>query len=159
MKEKIIKSFIEDKKSLRNICLEENLTLKVVLECLSQENLIKVHDGSRAKELFSALEGKEEFNFIIEKCGFIFEIKSIFPKASESHGYFNLSHKAPLSGHFKLENIKTIVLVDEFFFGKRSCSWLILDENFKVIFKIYVSRDEKKEHKKEQLALFESWKV
>lgn len=158
MKDIFIKSFKEDKKSIRAICAEQNVCLKDVLIVLNEAGLVKLHDGNRAKELFESLQGLGEFNYIIEKAGCIFEIKSIFPKSSESHGYYNLAHESPLSGHLSLQSIKNIAVVDEIFFGKRSCNWWLLDETFEPIFKIYVARDENKEHFKNQLELFENWK-
>lgn len=117
--------------------------------------IAKVISGEHFDELMNEIEGWSEVLIVKNTPNFIFEVQSALPKGSYAHGYYNLSHKAPLGGHIKVDSIKNIVFLSaKIVMGILSHSIIFLDENGEDIFKIYVSRDEKRNFIPEQLEKF-----
>lgn len=79
--------------------------------------------------------------FIIQHAGNVLEIKSKIPSGKHSHGYFNLEHGQPLSGHIKAELVSDICFLSLPFMGKESHSIQFFDKNGAVLFAVYVGRE------------------
>jgi putative heme utilization carrier protein HutX len=75
--------------------------------------------------------------------GSVIEVHSKIPKGSYDQGFFNLEHTAQLTGHFKVENIKAIYMVEEPSRGgdvQRQVAFY--DADGKRIFGVFVDRNE-----------------
>ncbi len=81
--------------------------------------------------------------FIMTHAGSVIEIKGQLPKGKLGHGYFNLGHGLPLSGHLYPDTIKTIGFLSLPFMGLESLSVQFFDAEGKVVFAIYVGREKR----------------
>lgn len=144
---------------------DENFTISKISESLNVKNIdiylnlpkeiATVADGDKFNEIIKNIESWGEVLIIKKTPSFIFEIKSKIPKGNHSHGYYNFSHDAPLSGHLKADDIKKIVFLSaKVVMGMLSHCILFLDENGDDIFKIYVARDKKRNFLSHQLEAF-----
>lgn len=112
-------------------------------------------------ELFDKVIGDISSNwgevlFIKITESFVIEVKTTISKGSYGHGYYNFDGTAALSGHLKASDIAKINFVDKFHRGMFSKSVEFNNEKDENIFKIFVTRDENKELKQEQVKAFDS---
>ncbi|MDR1194926.1 MAG: heme utilization cystosolic carrier protein HutX [Endomicrobium sp.] len=149
-------AFSEDKKTVRAIGREYNVSELEVIKVLDADKQARLLEKEYVKKLIEELPTLGELLFLVEHGGSIFEIKSVFPQSQESHGYCNLG-RAPFSGHLNLEKITNIGVISETMYGRRSCNWVFLGENGETVFKVYIGRDQNKELLKNQLDVFERW--
>ncbi len=98
--------------------------------------------------------------FIMTHMGNVIEIKGKLPKGKLGHGYFNLGHGLPLSGHLYPESIDSIGFLSLPFMGLESLSVQFFDAQGQVVFGIYVGRENRvliPEAKESFLSLRESY--
>ncbi len=92
-------------------------------------------------ELWAELATWPVATFIMTHAGNVIEIKGQLPKGKLGHGYFNLGHGLPLSGHLYPESIDSIGFLSLPFMGLESLSVQFFDAQGGVVFGIYVGRE------------------
>ncbi len=114
-----------------------------------------VANGDKFDEIIKDIENWGEVLVVKNTPNFIMEIKTKISSGSYQRGYYNFTHDAPLSGHLKADAIdKIIFLSAKAVMGMLSHCVLFLDKDGQDIFKIYVSRDEKRDFIKPQLEAY-----
>ncbi len=96
-----------------------------------------------------------EVLFIKITDSFVIEVKTNISKGNYGHGYYNFDGTAPLTGHLKASDIAKIDFVDKFFRGSFTKSVEFNKADGENIFKIFVTRDENRELKEEQVKAFD----
>lgn len=144
MKLEIQKLLDEDKKiSLAQIA--KNLNVEYT-EILKNAPTVREYPVEKIDDLFDILRGWEKVFLLLVTEGFVLEIKDKFPKGFYGHGFLNLHDKdSCIGGHLSVDQIRSVFLVDDIMFGRKSCSIKFYNEDKKEIFAVYVPRDEKKE--------------
>lgn len=155
MREKIEKLILENEKiSLGKVAEELKVSL---VEVLRNSPTVRKYPVEKRDKLFNILRGWEKVLLLVITPNFVLEIKDKFPQGFYGHGYLNFQDvNSSIGGHLSIEKIKEIFLVDDYMFGKKSCSIRFYDEDEKEVFAIYVPRDEKKELIKEYVDCFNS---
>ncbi len=155
MREKIEKLILENEKiSLGKVAEELKVSL---VEVLRNSPTVRKYPVEKRDELFNILRGWEKVLLLVITPNFVLEIKDKFPQGFYGNGYLNFQDvNSSIGGHLSIEKIKEIFLVDDYMFGKKSCSIRFYDEDEKEVFAIYVPRDEKKELIKEYVDCFNS---
>ncbi len=81
--------------------------------------------------------------FIMTHAGSVIEIKGQLPQGKLGHGYFNLGHGLPLSGHLYPDVITHVGFLSLPFMGLESLSVQFFDGEGRVVFGIYVGREKR----------------
>lgn len=124
-----------------------------------QKEDIKIVDGKNFDKVIADIcEKWGEVLFIKITPSFVIEVKTVISKGSYGHGYYNFDGEAALSGHLKASDIEKINFVDKFHRGMFSKSIEFNDKNNENIFKLFVTRDESLQLKKQQVELFDKLK-
>jgi putative heme utilization carrier protein HutX len=148
--------FFDNKKTIGRIGKENNVSELEVIKDLNGQQGVRLFGKESVKPLLDELSFIGEVLILVENGGSVFEIKSVFPKGQEGHGYYNLG-KAPLSGHINIDKINNIAVTAETMFGNCSRSWRFLGQDGNSVFRVYVGRNPDKTPLKEHLELFEKW--
>ena len=144
LKEEILQA-LEDKKPVMLFVLAEQFSVseKEVAENLP-ENIQSFAPKEDFETIWKELTSWEKATFILRSCGTVLEVKSVIPKGSFGHGYFNLMGDTPLNGHLKMDDLQDICFLSLPFMGLESHSVQFFDTEGKVKFAIYVGRENKK---------------
>lgn len=94
--------------------------------------------------------------FVVHTRDIVLECTGSLPTGTYGHGYYNLSGSSPIHGHIKVDNCRSIYLVDRLFHGRRSCSVQFFNNWGEPMFKIFVGRGDKRELIGNQVARFEA---
>ncbi|RIY33943.1 heme iron utilization protein [Psittacicella melopsittaci] len=133
----------------------------LIIQALPDE-FVKLLPGEQAFKLLEELTTWGNLTTIVEKDGFIWEVKAPFPTGSFARGYYNLNMgpganpELQLQGHLPEGKISQIALISKPFRGKESYAFAFILENGHVAFKIYLGRDENRNLYPEQVAKFKS---
>lgn len=152
-------TFEKDNKTIREISRNANVTELEVLRTLITSDQVALYGKDEILPLLNELSEMGTTLVIVENQGSIFEIKCRFPKGLEGYGYYNLKIEGEygLGGHVDINHINHVAVTSEIFFNKPSKAWWFIHESGRVVFKVYVGRDENGEFKPNQLTLFEKW--
>lgn len=143
-----------------------NISLSDIAKSLKIKNIVKIlrdtpspkvrsYPIDKIEELFDIFREWEKVFFLVVTPSFVLEIKDKFPKGFKAHGFLNFhDQNSSIGGHLSIDEIKEIFFVDDFMFGRRSCSIRFFDRDEKEIFAIYVPRNENKELIQEYLDSF-----
>lgn len=124
-----------------------------------QKEDIKVVAGTNFDKIIADISDNwGEVLFIKITPSFVIEVKTHISKGSYGHGYYNFDGTTALSGHLKATDIDKIRFVDKFHRGMFSKSIEFNDKNEENIFKLFVTRDEQRNLKEEQVKLFNTLK-
>ena len=118
-------------------------------------------------EIEQKIVSKENFDAIIEDIStwgkilmikitpsFVIEIKDHMPTGEYGHGYYNFNSQSSISGHLKVSDIEKIAFESKTHRGMLSHSVVFYDGNDEHIFKVFVTRDKKRELLEEQVQKF-----
>ncbi|RIY37522.1 heme utilization cystosolic carrier protein HutX [Psittacicella gerlachiana] len=131
----------------------------VIIQALPKE-FVKVISGEQAYTLLGELSTWGNLTTIVEKEGFIWEVKAPFPQGSFARGYYNLNMgpeanpELQLQGHLPENQIAHIALISKPFRGKESYAFAFILASGEVAFKIYLGRDANRQLYPEQVAKF-----
>lgn len=158
--DKQIKELVSNDDKFTVAKIAQQLGVKQVDVLLNLPNEVATWtNGSDFDEIIKNIQNWGEVLIVKPTENFIFEIRSHIPAGSYARGYYNFEHDAPLSGHLKADEIDKIVFLSaKVVMGMLSHCVLFLDKNGDDIFKIYVSRDEKREFIAHQLEAFSKLK-
>ncbi len=121
-----------------------------------QEKRISL-DGSLFDKVIEDISSNwGEILFIKITDSFVIEVKTTISKGSYGHGYYNFDGTAPLTGHLKASDIAKIDFVDKFFRGTFTKSVEFNKEDGENIFKVFVTRDENRDLKENQVKAFDA---
>ncbi len=120
---------------------EKNATEAEMIECLPEAFWEKV-DGTHFQGILTRVADWGKLTTIIHSSGSIFEFSGSFPKGSVAHGYYNLEHESSLSGHLRFDNCAAIYFITRPFRGSETRSILFTDPKGRIMFKIFLGRDE-----------------
>ncbi|MBS7823647.1 heme utilization cystosolic carrier protein HutX [Wohlfahrtiimonas chitiniclastica] len=120
---------------------EHNASEAQMIECLPEDFWTKI-DGAHFQTLLKEVATWGKVTTIIHSSGSIFEFSGPFPEGSVAHGYYNLSHESGLSGHLKFDNCDAIYFIERPFRGSATYSMLLTDLKGRIMFKIFLGRDE-----------------
>lgn len=123
-------------------------------------------------DIVQKIVSKENFDAIIEDIStwgkilmikitpsFVIEIKDFMPTGTYGHGYYNFdSTNSSISGHLKVSDIEKIAFETKTHREMLSHSVIFYDANDEHIFKVFVTRNEKRELLEEQVEKFENLK-
>ena len=119
------------------------------------EKLAKAVDGSKFDEIIEDISTWGKILMIKITPSFVIEIKDYMPTGTYGHGYYNFnSENSSISGHLKASDIDKIIFVSKTHRGMLSHSVVFYDSKGEHIFKIFVTRDEKRELLAEQVEKF-----
>ncbi|RIY34415.1 heme iron utilization protein [Psittacicella hinzii] len=133
----------------------------IIIQALPEE-FVKLLPGERTFSLLAELTTWGDLTTIIEKEGFIWEVKAPFPAGSFARGYYNLNmgpeanDQLQLQGHLPENKVAHIALVSKPFRGKESYAFAFILESGEVAFKIYLGRDSERKLFPEQVEKFKS---
>lgn len=113
-------------------------------------------DGARFTDVMTTLTEWGEVLFIVHTPDIVLECAGRIPPGTEGRGYFNIHGDGPIGGHIRADRCKAIVFVSRPFMGRPSRSIQFFNANGEAMFKVFVRRDEKRELKAEQVALFDA---
>lgn len=97
-----------------------------------------------------------ELTFFIGKDGNIFEIKLEVSPGKSAHGYFNLFAHGKLNGHLRPETVAHIALLKIPFLHLQSRQIAFVNAEGQVMYSFYLTRDDNKQLKAEQVQAFEA---
>ncbi len=137
-----VASLIEGKKihTLGHLAQECGVSEIEIAQALP-EGMCKVAKLQDFSALWEELSTWPVATFIMTHAGNVIEIKGQLPKGKLGHGYFNLGHGLPLSGHLYPESIDSIGFLSLPFMGLESLSVQFFDATGSVVFGIYVGRE------------------
>lgn len=140
---------------LESLAERHGVSYRAVLECIEARGR-RVAPATAFQEIWADMSAWGQVTFVVHTKDGVFETKAAIPPGEEGSGYFNIHGNSPLGGHLKVDRCAAIYFVDRLFFGRRSCSVQFISVEGEAMFKVFVGRDERREMRPEQLALFEA---
>ncbi|PID29255.1 MAG: heme utilization cystosolic carrier protein HutX [Candidatus Cloacimonadota bacterium] len=124
------------------------------------EEIAKAVDANRFDEIIQEVRDWGELLFVKTTPSFIIEFKTKVANGKHMKGYYNFDMKdSPMGGHLKADDIEKIIFVSKKFMGLLSHSIEFYRADGEVIFKLFLSRNEKREILPEQLEAFKKMKA
>jgi len=140
-----IQKLLDENEKISLAQIAKKLNVKYT-DILKDAPTVREYPVEKIDKLFDILRGWEKVFLFVVTDGLVLEIKDKFPKGSYGHGFLNLHDKdSCIGGHLSVDQVKSIFLVDDIMFGRKSCSIKFYNEDKKEIFAVYVPRDQKKE--------------
>lgn len=131
------------------------LSMREIVECLPQAN--RHHTGGdRFAEVLQEIATWGEVLLIVNTADGVFECKGPIIPGSVAMGYYNLGHGSPISGHLRHDRCRDIYYVRRSFHNLETCSIQFFNEEGGCMFKLFVSRDEKRKLDAQQVLRFEA---
>lgn len=159
LKEKIEK-MLDSNKELDSLNLSEELKIPEyeVLQNMPYE-YAKAVDADKFDEIINEVTTWGELLFVKITPSFVIEVKAKIPKGSYGHGYYNFNMKdSPIGGHLKASDIDKIIFISKKHMGMLSHSIQFFNEKGEHIFKLFLTRNNKREILPEQLELYNNLK-
>lgn len=138
---------------VEQIAREHGVSPLAVIEALPEEHRTIIA-GERFSEVMKELESWGEVLFIVHTPDIVLECAGRIPPGTFGRGYYNMHGDSPIGGHIRAEGCRAIVMLSRPFMGRPSCSVQFFNADGGAMFKVFVRRDEKRELKADQLALF-----
>lgn len=111
--------------------------------------------GDRFEAVMQDLQSWGEVLFIVHTPDIVLECAGRIPPGTFGRGYYNMHGDSPIGGHVKADNCDAIAFVSRPFMGRESLSIQFFNASGEAMFKVFVRRDENKQLKPEQVALFD----
>lgn len=155
LKEQIKKILNENKDiATTEIAKELNVNEYEILQNIN-EDIAKSIKADKFDEIIEDISTWGKILLIKITPSFVIEIKDHMPIGTYGHGYYNFnSNNTSISGHLKVSDIENIIFVSKKTRGMLSHSVVFYDAKGEHIFKVFVTREENREVKKEQLEKF-----
>jgi hypothetical protein len=113
-------------------------------------------DGDRFEAIMARLTTWGDVLLIVHTKDIVLEVVGAIPPGQWGRGYFNLHGDSPIGGHFRGRNCTHIALVSRPFMGRPSRSIQFFNVDGEAMFKVFVRRDENRDLRADQLALFDA---
>ena len=110
--------------------------------------------AGEAQSLLEALADWGPLTTIIIHAGSVFEFKGPFPRGTITEGFYNLKGDTGFEGHLNLSLIDEIRLESKQHRGRDSYSFVFVNAQADVIFKVFLGRDAKGNIFEDQLQRF-----
>lgn len=140
---------------VERIAREYGVSTLAVVESLPDQHRTLI-DGIHFADVMKELESWGEVLFIVHTADIVLECVGRVPSGSFSHGYYNIHGDSPIGGHIRAERCARIAFLSRPFMGRSSASIQFFNGDGEAMFKVFVRRDEKRELRADQLALFEA---
>jgi putative heme utilization carrier protein HutX len=140
---------------VERIAKEYGVSTLAVIEALPDHHRTLI-DGALFSDMMKELESWGEVLFIVHTADIVLECVGKIPPGSSSHGYYNIHGDSPIGGHIRADRCTRIAFLSRPFMGRASCSVQFFNGDGEAMFKVFVRRDEKRELRTDQLALFEA---
>lgn len=131
------------------------LSMREVVQCLPQSHRHHI-EGGRFIEILETVATWGEVLLIVNTDDGVFECKGAIAPGSVGMGYYNLGHGSPISGHLRHDRCRDIYCVRRSFHNLDTCSIQFFNEEGGCMFKLFVSRDEKRKLDPEQVQKYEA---
>ncbi len=159
LREEIAKKLAE-KPNLTPAALAKEFEVKEyeVLQNMPEE-IAKAVDGSKFDEIIAEVRTWGELLFVKNTPSFIIEFKTKVPNGKYMQGYYNFDMKdSAMGGHLKANDIEKIIFVNKNVMGTLAHAIEFYRADGEHIFKLFLSRNEKREILPEQLKAFNELK-
>ncbi|CZE45883.1 heme utilization cystosolic carrier protein HutX [Campylobacter geochelonis] len=154
LENKVAELFKDEKMSVLQAASQLNVNECEILRFKSLEEFKEIC-GSHLSEVLQDIASWGEVMFCKNTPEFIIEFKTKIDEAKKARGYYNFCGKSGfLGGHLKEEAVASIGFVSTKFMGLLGHSIHFYSAKNETIFKIYLSRDEKRELDKAQVEKF-----
>ena len=141
---------------LEKLSTATNASAAQLIECLPEEMWTKV-SGTYFEAILEQLSSWGKVTTIVHTTDVVMEFSGVFPKGETSHGFYNLnSHGEGLHGHLRYKNCHAIYFVERPFKGMDTKSILFANKQGAFMFKVFLGRDENRQIKTDQIALFKA---
>ena len=138
---------------LEAIASRYGLPLLSVVECLPPERWKRI-SGEHFIDILQDISGWDDVTFIIHTRDVIAEFHGPLPSGTSGRGFYNLHGSGGLSGHLLITSCRAIVFLRRPFMGLDTLSVQFFNGDGDAMFKIFVSRDEKRRLMTEQVERF-----
>ncbi len=159
LKEEIAKK-LEENPDLTPGMLAKEFDVKEfeILTNLPQE-VAKAVEGSKFDEIIQEVRGWGELLFVKITPSFVIEFKTNVANGTYGRGYYNFDMKdSAMGGHLKASDIEKIIFVSKKHMGILAHAIEFYDKDGEHIFKLFLTRNEKREILPEQLEAFKALK-
>lgn len=143
---------------LESTATQHGLPLLEIVELLPREMWTRV-PGDLFVEVMQDLSEWGDVIVITHTRDIILEVEAPVPPGKLAHGFYNLHGDSPIGGHLRADRCRTIVFLSRPFMGKDSMSVQFFNAEGESMFKVFVSRDEKRALRPEQIERFERLKA
>lgn len=140
---------------LEALAQKTGLSMKDIVACLPEANRFHI-DGARFIEILEEVGKWGEVLLILNTDDGVFECKGAIAPGSVGLGYYNLGHGSPISGHLRHDRCRDIYCVRRKFHNLDTCSVQFFNAEGGCMFKLFVSRGEKRALCPEQVQRFEA---
>lgn len=141
--------------ALESIAKELGVSTRTVLESAPENEKMRI-PAERFDEIWAEIVNWGQILFIVHTHDIVLECAGSLPAGTYGDGYYTLSGASLFHGHIKVDNCRSIYLVDRLFHGSRSCSVQFFNNWGEPMFKIFVGRDDLRELVADQVARFEA---
>lgn len=156
MLEKSIQEILVNKPEISTIEIAKELDVSEyqVLQNID-EDIAKAVDAEHFDKVIEDISTWGKILMIKITPSFVIEIKDHMPTGTYGHGYYNFnSENSSISGHLKASDIDKIIFVSKTHRGMLSHSVVFYDCKGEHIFKVFVTRDEKRALLEDQVKMF-----
>ncbi|BBB92132.1 MAG TPA: heme utilization cystosolic carrier protein HutX [Methylomusa anaerophila] len=127
-----------------SIAAELGVSEMDVIRAMSFEDAQEV-SAACFDEIMTAVADWGVVTLLVANEAAILEVKGHIPPGSHGFGYYNFKHgQSPIGGHIKASAIKSIFFVNRPYRGLESMSIQFFNSEGQGIFKIFLSRDQKR---------------
>lgn len=146
------------KTTIFSLARELNIPEQAIIQCLPEKEVVKV-GPDKFDEIMKDIATWGKITFIVQNDFVVLEARGPIPTGSYSHGYFNMiDSNSIIGGHIRSDHIGAIFFVNRPVMGLPSMSIQFFNLSGDPMFKIYLSRDEKKQFLSKQVEKFEALK-
>jgi putative heme utilization carrier protein HutX len=138
---------------IEDVARQRNVTPRAVIEALPPE-MVRIGAGGGFATAMQDIAQWGEVTLIVHTDDAIFEFTGAIPPGEIGRGYFNLMQPKGLHGHLRHERCGAIAFVERPFMGKQSAFAAFLNVDGRIMFKVFVGRDETRALRADQLARF-----
>jgi len=135
------------------VAKEQGVTTRAVVEALP-ETMRRIAPGAAFIDAMADIATWGEVTLIIHSDDGVMEFTGPIPRGEVGRGYFNLMGRTGFHGHLRHERCAAIAFVERPFMGRNSASVLFMNVDGGIMFKVFVGRDEARELRADQLAMF-----
>ncbi len=140
---------------VEDVARERKVTPRAVLEALPG-NMVRFGGGGEFAAVMQDVAQWGEVTLIVHTDDAIFEFTGAIPAGEVGRGYFNLMQPKGLHGHLRHERCAAIAFVERPFMGKSSAFIAFINLDGRIMFKVFVGRDETRALRGDQLKRFQS---
>ncbi len=135
------------------IAKKHGATLRSVVEAMPQA-MRRFAPGTAFAEALTDVAKWGDVTVIVHSEDGVMEVTGPLREGSVARGYYNIPGPNGFHGHLKHERCAAVGFVERPFFGRPQASMLFFNVDGGIMFKVFVSRDDKRELLPDQLNAF-----